>query len=210
MKKDQVQSLAPLIEEGERVLKEAINFFALKTTPESITVTIQTKGRKNAVGWYWAGRWVSGKGTKKDVKAHNEINMSAEHLVDHDMGELLLHELAHAENNTCGTKDCSGRVHNKHFKSMAERLGLEVKPRDKSVGYGYTDLAQAGKDFLKKIAFKRELFTSYRPPQSGKSATGGRLLKLECGGCGYVIRSTQKWIDTGTPTCACGDEFHVA
>ncbi len=210
------QSLAPLIEEGERVLKEAIKCFALKTTPESITVTIQSKGRKNAVGWYWAGRWFQKKGSEAKAKTgkgsvvYNEINMSAEHLVDHDMGELLLHELAHAENNTNGVKDCSGRVHNKHFKSMAEHLGLEVKPRDKSVGYGYTDLAQAGKDFLKKIAFKHELFTSYRPPQKGKAATGGRLLKLECGGCGYVIRSTQKWIDTGTPTCVCGEEFCVA
>lgn len=210
------QSLAPLIEEAERTLKEAIKFFALKTTPESITVTIQTKGRRNAVGWFWSGRWKEAKGsstkakTGKGISEFNEINMSAEHLVDHDMGELLLHELAHAENNTSGVKDCSGRVHNKHFKSMAERLGLEVKPRDKSVGYGYTDLAQAGKDFLKKISFKRELFTSYRPPQKGKAATGGRLLKLECGGCGYVIRSTQKWIDTGTPTCTCGEEFEVA
>ncbi len=208
---NQVQSLAPLIEEAERTLKEAIKFFALKTTPESITVTIQTKGRKNAVGWFWADRWITpGKTKKGSVPAHNEINMSAELLSSHDMGELLLHELAHAENHTCGTKDCSGRVHNKHFKSMAERLGLEVKPRDKSVGYGYTDLAQAGKDFLKKITFKRELFTSCRVTNGPKAATGGRLLKLECGGCGYVIRSTQKWIDIGTPTCPCGDEFHVS
>jgi hypothetical protein len=209
MSTHQVQSLVPLIEEAERVVKEAIKFFALKTTPESITVTIQTKGRKNAVGWFWSGRWLN-KGQKKDAKAVNEINMSAEHLVDHDMGELILHELAHAENNSCGVKDCSGRVHNKHFKAMAERLGLEVKPRDKSVGYGFTGLAQAGKDFLKGIAFKRELFTSYRPPQRGKAATGGRLLKLECPGCGYVIRSTQKWIDIGTPTCVCGDVFYTA
>ena len=202
-------SLAPLIEEAERTLREAIKFFALKTDPGSICVTIQTKGRRNAVGWFWAGRWVDNKKAKQS-SAYNEINMSAELLSTHDMGELLLHELAHAENNTCGTKDCSGRVHNKHFKSMAERLGLEVKPRDKSVGYGYTDLAQGGKDFLKKISFKRELFTSHRVTDGPKAASGGRLLKLECGGCGYVIRSTQKWIDTGTPTCACGEEFCVA
>jgi len=208
--KQHQQSLAPLIEEAERTLCEAIKFFTLKTTPESICVTIQTKGRRKAVGWFWAGRWIiPGKTKKGNVPAYNEINMSAELLSSHNMGELLLHELAHAENNTCGTKDCSGRVHNKHFKSMAEHLGLEVKPRDKSVGYGYTELAQAGEDFLKKIVFKRELFTSCRVVDGPKAASGGRLLKLECGGCGYVIRSTQKWIDTGTPTCICGDEFHV-
>jgi len=201
-------SLAPLIEEAERTLKEAIKFFALKTDPESIFVTIQSRGRKNAVGWFWSGRWKNG--TDKTAKSVNEINMSAEYLVTGDMGELMLHELAHAENNTCGIKDCSGRVHNKHFKSMAERLGLEVKPRDKSVGYGYTDLAQGGKDFLKKIAFKRELFTSFRIEGTGKSASGGRLLKCECPGCGYVIRTTQKWIDVGFPTCVCGEEMGAA
>jgi len=196
-------SLAPLIEEAERTLKEAIKFFALKTAPQTICVTIQSRGRKNAVGWFWSGRWLNKKSKKKST-AFNEINMSAEFLANHDMGELLLHELAHAENNTCGVKDCSGRVHNKHFKSMAERLGLEVKPRDKSVGYGFTDLAQGGKDFLKKISFKRELFSSYRVEGVGKSSAGGRLLKCECPGCGYVIRTTQKWIDTGLPKCCCG------
>lgn len=201
-------SLAPLIEEAERVLKEAIKFFALKTKPETICVTIQSRGRKNAVGWFWSGRWTEKKSDKKSV--FNEINMSAEFLANHDMGELLLHELAHAENNTCDVKDCSGRVHNKHFKSMAERLGLEVKPRDKAVVYGYTDLAQGGKDFLKKIAFKRELFTSYRVQTTGKSSAGGRLLKCECPGCGYVIRTTQKWIDVGLPTCVCGEGMEAA
>ena len=208
-KKQNQTSLAPLIEEAERTLKEAIKFFALKTEPSTICVTIQSKGRKNAVGWFWSGRWLTSQKSKKTL-AHNEINMSAECLANHDMGELLLHELAHAENNTCGVKDCSGRVHNKHFKLMAERLGLEVKPRDKSVGYGFTDLAQGGKDFLKKIAFKRELFTSYRVQATSKTSAGSRLLKMECPGCGYVIRTTQKWIDVGSPKCCCGEKMEVA
>lgn len=205
MNKSKSNSLTPLIVEAERVVKEAIKFFALKTDPNSICVTVQSKGRRNAVGWFWAGRWVS-KQDKKS-KAFNEINMSAEHLVDHHMGELMLHELAHAENNTEGIKDCSGRVHNKHFKSMAERLGLEVKPRDKSVGFGFTDLAQGAKDFLKGIKFDEALFSTYRGPTPKTCKVGSRMLKCECPDCGYVARITLKWINVGLPTCPCGQEM---
>ena len=36
---------------------------------------------------------------------------------------------------------------------------------------------------------------------------GTRMLKLTCSGCGYVVRTTAKWIETGLPTCTCGEEF---
>lgn len=201
-------SISPLINEAERVLREAVKYFVLDTKPETIRVTVQSKGRKNAVGWFWAERWADKTQDAKDRL--NEINMSAEHLVSHNMGELLLHELAHAENHTKGIKDCSGRAHNKHFKTMAEHLGLEVKPRDKSVGFGYTDLAEPAKTFLKKIDFKEKLFTTHRVTGLGKKGSvGSRLLKCECQ-CGYVVRVTQKWIDVGLPTCPCGEEMEVA
>ena len=34
-----------------------------------------------------------------------------------------------------------------------------------------------------------------------------RMLKLEADCCGYVVRTTQKWIDIGLPACPCGNEF---
>ena len=38
---------------------------------------------------------------------------------------------------------------------------------------------------------------------------GSRLVKLECPGCGYVLRSTRRWISEGTPWCVCGARFEV-
>jgi hypothetical protein len=136
--------------------------------------------------------------------------MSAEHLRDHNMGELLLHELAHAENDHQNIRDCAGRRHNKKFKVMAERLGLTVE-KSKSLGFAHTDLGQIAKDFLAKIKYKSEIFELSRVGEGAKgSKPGSRLLKCECPDCGYVVRTTQKWLDIGTPTCVCGTEMEAA
>jgi hypothetical protein len=198
-------SLIPVITEAERILKAAVSHFSLKTDPANICVTVQSKGRKNALGWFAPDWWKHKKsaGTKAETSFH-EINLSAEHLATCDIGELILHELAHAENQTLGIRDCANRVHNKHFKSMAERLGLEVKPRDKAVGFGYTDLAEPGKSFLAKVKFDKAVFDAFRSGQAKKGKVGSRLIKCECEACGYVVRTTQKWIDgTGAPLCPC-------
>ena len=198
-------SLAPVIAECERILREAITHYQLKTKPESIVVTIQTKGKKNALGWFWEARWKS-----TDKQTVNEINLSAETLRNCNPGEVLIHELAHAENATLGVKDCSGRAHNKHFKAMAEQLGLTVAKRDKAVGYGFTDLGDGAKAFLAKAKYNPEIFALNRL-EPGKTATAGtRLIKAECPECGYVVRITQKWIDVGMPTCPCGEHLEVA
>jgi hypothetical protein len=197
-------SIIPVIAESERVLAEAIKHFDLKVKPEQICLTIQSKGRKQALGWFAPKYWSKAEKGVKPVGVH-EINLSAEYLQAHNMGETLIHELAHAENQVLGIKDCAsnGRLHNKHFKSMAERLGLEVKPRDKSVGYGYTDLAEGAKSFLAKIKFDVAIFNAHRPGGGRQQAKpGSRLIKCECSECGYVCRTTQKWLDdVGEPLC---------
>jgi hypothetical protein len=201
-----MNTLSPLIDEANRVIVEAIKHFSLTVPAEKILVTIQSKGRKNAVGWFWHGRW-----NKTKKSQFHEINMSAEHLTTHNMGELLLHELAHAENDHKEIKDCCGRRHNKKFKVMAEALGLVVLDPDKSVGYGYTDLGDGAKTFLAKIAFKRELFELCRITPGPKAPKpGSRMLKCVCPACGYTVRTTQKWLDVGVPTCACGEEMESA
>jgi hypothetical protein len=43
----------------------------------------------------------------------------------------------------------------------------------------------------------------------GRKKQGTRLLKVICGACGYTIRTTQQWIVTGLPTCACGSEMKL-
>ena len=200
-------SIAPLIAESERLLGAAIAHFGLTIKPEQIITTIQSRGRKQALGWFGPDHWRNGK-----PGGIHEINLCAEALKTHHMGETLLHELAHAENKARGIQDCdkTGRVHNKHFKTMAESLGLVVMPRDKKYGFGYTDLAQAGIAFLEKIAFKRELFDLARLEFGASAPTGSRLIKCECPDCGYTARITRKWLDVGMPTFPCGHELELA
>lgn len=198
-------SLAPVIAECERILAAAIKRFDLKTEPKNLVVTIQTKGRKNALGWFWANRW---KNQQKGVI--HEINLSAETLRDCNPGEVIIHELAHAENQTLGIKDCTNQVHNKKFKVMAERLGLVVKPRDKRYGFGFTDLGEPAKAFLADVKYNPSVFAFNRLLPGSTAKAGTRLLKVECPDCGYVARVTQKWIDTGLPTCPCGKKMEEA
>lgn len=193
-------SISPIIAECERIVVEACKEFRLDVKPEEIIVTIQSAGRKNAVGWFAWDRWQS-----KESKVVHEINLCAESLSTEDMGETLIHEIAHAENHKKGIKDVSGnQCHNKKFKTMAEKLGLVVnEERDKRYGFGFTKRGPDADAFLKKIEFKQDLFSSARivtPPVGA----GSRLLKCECPGCGYVVRTTKKWIETGVPTCPCG------
>lgn len=198
-------SLAPLIVESERIIAEGIKHFGLKIPANMICCTIQSKGRKKALGWFGPNRWDAG---QKD-RVH-EINLSAEHLKENDCGETLIHELAHAENNFLGIMDCTAsQAHNKHFKSMAERLGLTVKPRDKRFGYGFTELGPDAKAFLKKSKFEAKLFSTFRVTADKKKSAGTRMLKVECLDCGYNLRTTQKWLDVGLPTCCCGTEMEA-
>jgi len=192
-----VNSLAPLIEEAQRVLAEAVRHFGLKVDPASFVVTIHPAGARQALGWFWAGRWANGVADKL-----NEINLSAEHLKG-DVGEVLLHELAHAENHANGLKDCAGKVHNARFKAMAERLGLEVLPRDRRVGYGFTKRGPEADAFLASAGFKSEVFALVRGAEvSGKKGSRQRLWTCACG---VKVRVAS---DDFQATCGrCGGEF---
>lgn len=48
----------------------------------------------------------------------------------------------------------------------------------------------------------------HAPTDERKQST--RMLKLQCPGCGYVIRTTRTWLEHGIPVCCCGDDFEVA
>jgi hypothetical protein len=44
----------------------------------------------------------------------------------------------------------------------------------------------------------------------GRKKQSTRMIKVECVDCGYTLRTTQKWIAVGVPTCCCGGEMGVA
>lgn len=122
------------------------------------------------------------------------------------MGETLIHELAHAENHHNEIRDCdkTGRRHNKKFKTQAEALGLSVE-KSGSLGWAVTALTPVSEKFLADIKFDRSLFELFRAGAESKEGKAGtRMLKCECPECGYVVRTTAKWLAIGCPTRPCG------
>jgi hypothetical protein len=125
----------------------------------------------------------------------NEIFISP---VLHDpvrMLDVLAHEAVHA------TDDCQSG-HKKEFKRVATAIGLE----------GKMTATVAGDELKREI----ERIIKALPPLthgaldlSTRKKQPTRLVKLECDGCGMIIRTTAKWIEqTGNPACACGGHFH--
>lgn len=103
----------------------------------------------------------------------------------------LAHEMAHA---VVGLKN----KHNSVFKKCIRSIGLEGKATS----------TFAGKEFIqncKKLIAPlgsyphSSINPSFRP--SKKQTT--RLVKCECGECGYNARVTRKWLEQGAPLCPC-------
>ena len=122
------------------VLQKAFIYFnevlAEKELDKVPVITIQSKGRRAAYGWFWDCTWKSG----DDVRP--EINISAEHLSRsaHAIMETLIHEMAHMINAKRKVKDCNAaQYHNKNFKTTAEAIGLTVSKMG-THGYAKTEL----------------------------------------------------------------------
>lgn len=106
------------------------------------------------------------------------------------VANILAHELIHV---AVGNKE----GHKGKFKICALALGFEGKmtctlPGAKmQIEVMDPILKLAGPLPHKKLNVLR----------SGKKKQGTRLLKAECGTCGYVVRVTAKWLELGAPYC---------
>jgi hypothetical protein len=125
----------------------------------------------------------------------NEIFISP---VLHDpvrMLDVLAHEAVHA------TDDCQSG-HKKEFKRVATAIGLEGKMTATVAG-------DELKREIERIIKALPALTHGALDLSTRKKQPTRLVKLECDGCGMIIRTTAKWIEqTGNPDCACGGHFH--
>lgn len=140
--------------------------FAGGKLPE-VVITIQNKGRANALGWFGEGFWVD----KLTNQGTHEINMSAEYLArgPEALLETLLHEMAHLYNAVNNIKDCSGgQYHNKRFKSAAEMFGLKVD-KMKNRGWASTELTEVSKQAIDDLKLDTRLFVGLRRRQVKKS-----------------------------------------
>jgi hypothetical protein len=78
--------------------------------------------------------------------------------------------MAHLWNATVvKERDCSGgQYHNKHFKTAAERFGLEVS-RDGKRGWAYTKLTDISRDAIEQLKIDEMLFNGLKRKTIKKS-----------------------------------------
>jgi hypothetical protein len=108
---------------------------------------------------------------------------------------ILVHELVHTAT--------PGDGHRGKFPSTAKALGLVGKMTATAAGPELTERLQA-------ITTELGEYPHAKLTPIEKKVQGTRMLKLLCPDCGYLARTSQKWINTGTPICACGTQMEVA
>lgn len=112
--------------------------------------------------------------------------------------DTLVHEVVHAAVGLeCGHKGA--------FKKLATRVGLEGKMTSTHAGEALLAEIKAWSDKLGDYPHaKLDLTKSPRKKQ------GTRMIKCECGQCGFTVRTTRKWLDdVGAPHCPKHGEMTV-
>jgi len=120
----------------------------------------------------------------------NEIFLNPSMTKVETLVDTLVHESIHAAD------DCASG-HKGFFMRTAKAVGLEGKMTS----------THAGPELAKWIAAtiaKMPPFDYGSLNLDNRKKQTTRMVKVECLDCGYVVRTTQKWIDVGLPTCCCG------
>ena len=106
---------------------------------------------------------------------------------------ILAHEMIHAIKG-------SQAGHGKLFKRLALAIGLTGKMTS-------TVASEAFKQSVQPIIDNLGSYPHASVDLSQRKKQSTRLVKCECTACGYIARTTTKWIDTvGAPLCACNSE----
>lgn len=146
------------------------------------------RGSRKAIGQAWS--------TRASATSHAEIFVSPEIEDAVRVADILVHELVHV---VVGIE----HGHKKPFGKLARALGLEGKLTATTAGAALRAELQAIVDMVGPYPGSR-----LSPMDGGgpkKQST--RMLKCECPSCGYVVRTTAKWLKVGLPICPCGAEM---
>lgn len=156
------------------------------TLPEvRISTGFTSKGvRSNRIGECWHGT-ASADGLPQ-IFVHPRLSDGVE------VGGVVVHELVHAAVGV-------GHGHGPEFKRPAVALGLEGRMTSTTVGTALRI------DLERTIERLGPYPHASLTPAAGVTSTGPkqttRMVKCECPECGYLVRTTQKWLDIATPTC---------
>ena len=112
-----------------------------------------------------------------------------------DVVATLAHEIVHA---VVGPE----AKHGKPFKKCATAIGLEGKMTATHAGPALAVWIQT-----QIVTLIGDYPHAQLNPALGPKKQATRMIKVQCGSCGYVARTTQKWLaDVGPPLCACNSE----
>jgi hypothetical protein len=170
---------------------------------EEPAITIQSKGKRNSMGWCSLDkRW---KGEKQE---RYEINISAEYLdIDYlDTMDTLLHEMIHLYNIQNNIQDVSrnGTYHNKRFKQACLDHGMifeEDKP-DKKHGWSFAKLAPNTITLITDtFNVSQEAFSLARKTAQATAKGNPKSYKLQCPQCSMKLRATKQGLNVACLDC---------
>jgi hypothetical protein len=147
-------------------------------------------GLTKVIGECWAARAAADETTH-----HIFINPRLDDVVE--VVATLAHEMVHAA-------DDGEHKHKGPFVKAVREMGLEGKATATVAGAAFADWAR-GLDT--KIGTSPHVALV---PLSTQKKQSTRMLKLEADCCGYVVRTTRKWLEVGHPSCPCGNEMPEA
>ena len=128
---------------------------------------------------------------------HFEIMIRPDYDDANEIAAILVHELIHA---AVGLQE----KHKGWFKAVALAIGLEGKMTATTAS---ARLLEALKPILEALGEMPHAKLNFRQAKK-KQATA--MVKCECGECGYIVRTTNKWLDNvGAPWCPVHGEMFV-
>lgn len=197
----QEKNLALVIKELHKAFDCLNNEFYGGKLPKVI-ITIQSRGKRNALGWFTCGKvWDDG------TQSKHEINISAEYANREfmDIMRTLHHEMIHLYCAVNNIKDTSrgGNYHNTNFKRVSEEHGFYYKENafDKGAGWTFSSLTDESIAKINSFDLNKELFSLKRYDFNAvdKEKKKSNIIKWQCG-CGQIVRSSKDGLNI-----ICGD-----
>ena len=140
-----------------------------------------------AIGQAWSST-ASG-----DETAEVFISPELEKMTGYGVVDTLLHEMIHVI-------DRNENGHKGPFRKMAKDLGLSGKMTA-------TFAEGALEDRLLHLVANLGPYPHAQLSKLTVQKQTTRMLKVVCPDCDYTLRTTQKWLDVGIPTCCCGAQM---